>query len=56
MASQKVEPMPKGVSLSKVADMGTHQIRTRPVKDPGRGYKAPMNESSTHKSGSQGKH
>jgi hypothetical protein len=56
MGATKVEPMSKAVNPGKVADMGLQQVRMRPHKDLGRGYKAPMAESSTHKAGSQGKH
>ena len=52
----KTEPMPKAVNPGTVADIGIQQVRYRPHKDLGRGYKAPMASSSTHPSGSQGKH
>lgn len=55
-ASQKVEPTSKAVNVRKVANIGLQQIMTRPLKDAGRGYKAPMAKSSTHPRGTQGKH
>lgn len=55
--SMKVEPTSKAKNVSKVADMGILQVRTRPHKDLGRGFEAPAPVSDTrHKSGSQGKH
>jgi len=55
-AGRKVEPKSRAPNVKKIADMGIHQIRTRPYSNPGEGYKAPMAKSSTHKSGTQGKH
>lgn len=55
-ASRKVEPTPKAVNVRKVAAIGLQQVMTRPLKDAGRGYKAPMAQSSTHPRGTQGKH
>ena len=54
--SQKVEPKSKAVNPRVVADIGIHQIRTRPHKDLGRGFTAPAPvATTTHKSGSQRK-
>lgn len=54
--SRKIEPVSKAINPGAVADIGIRQIRMRPHKDLGRGYKAPMTSSSNHKSGSQGRH
>ena len=56
MYEPKTEPIPKAKNVGKVADIGLAVVRTRPHADAGRGYKAPMIASCTHKSGSQGKH
>lgn len=56
IAGGKVEPRPKAINPSKVAGIGLQEVRMRPHRDLGRGYKAPMNKSSTHKGGTQGKH
>lgn len=54
--SRKIEPRSKAINPGKVADIGLQQVRLRPHKDLGRGYKAPMAGASNHRSGSQGKH
>ena len=57
VAATKVEPKSKAINVRKVADIGIQQVRTRPYKDMGEGFKAPAPRSTTHsKSGSQGKH
>lgn len=57
-SGQKVEPKPKAVSVGAVSQIGNAYIYTR--QPPGlfksNGFKAPMGPSSSHKSGSQGKH
>ena len=54
--STKVEPRSKAKNVSKVADMGIQQVRTRPHTDLGRGFMAPAPVSQkTHKAGSQRK-
>ena len=56
IGSRKIEPVSKAKNPGKVADLGMAVVRTRPHRDLGRGYKAPMASESNHKSGSQGKH
>jgi hypothetical protein len=53
----KREPISHSVDPCAAADIGIQQVYTtsKPLYD-GRGYKAPINESTTHHSGSQGKH
>lgn len=56
---QKREPISKAVNVSTVAEMGAHQVHcdgTSQELYSGRGYEAPMAGTSTHRSGSQGKH
>lgn len=55
-AGAKVEPKSRAPSLDRVANMGLQVVRTRQPAGAGPGYKAPMAGSSTHKSGSQGRH
>lgn len=54
----KVEPMPHAINPRGVAAIGIKQVYTNgaPSLMSGRGYKAPAIESTTHKSGTQGKH
>ena len=54
--SRKIEPRSKAINPGDVADIGIQQVRYRPHKDLGRGYKAPMASPSNHPRGSQGKH
>jgi hypothetical protein len=54
--SRKIEPISKAINPGTVADIGLQQVRMRPHKDLGRGYKAPMASASNHPCGSQGKH
>jgi hypothetical protein len=59
MASgQKHEPKSAAVSVDRAANIGLQQVRTRQPAPmfKSEGYKAPMAASSSHKSGSQGKH
>lgn len=55
----KTEPNSKAVNVSTVAEMGAHQVHCDGTSQPlyeGRGYEAPKTSTSTHRSGSQGKH
>ena len=53
----KVEPRSTGVNPGAVGNIGIQNVRTNSQQMyTGRGYQAPMAGSSTHKSGSQGKH
>lgn len=55
--STKVEPVSKAKNVAKVANIGTHVVRTRDYTDHGRGFTAPPPKATTaHKTGSQGKH
>jgi hypothetical protein len=57
MASTKVEPRSQAVNPEAAAEIGrqvTH-VRSVPMYE-GRGLQAPMVGSTSHKSGSQGKH
>lgn len=56
-SGQKREPNAHAVSECAVADIGIQQVYTRsePLYE-GRGFEAPKAGSSTHRSGSQGKH
>lgn len=59
MASgQKHEPRAQAVSVDRAANIGLKQVRTTAPSPmfKSQGYKAPMNGSSNHPSGSQGKH
>ena len=57
VSRSKQEPKAHAIGRAAVADLGTIQQRTRSVQlYEGRGYEAPMNGCSRHKSGSQGKH
>ena len=57
MAGQpKREPISKSVDPGAVSDLGgEHRVTSKELYE-GRGYEAPKNQSSTHNSGSQGKH
>ena len=55
----KMEPIPKAQNPAAVAQLGIAQPDKAGVMAPrtdGVGYKAPMNSSSIHKSGTQGRH
>jgi hypothetical protein len=54
---QKREPISHGVNPCAVAEIGIQQVYTRsePLYE-GRGIEAPMAGTTTHRSGSQGKH
>jgi len=53
----KQEPKPRAVNTAAVSELGVHQVRTRQISMyEGKGFKAPAIQSSTHRSGSQGKH
>jgi hypothetical protein len=56
-SSTKVEPKSKAVNPEAVADIGLQKVRYKstPMYE-GRGLKAPMVGTSSHKCGSQGKH
>lgn len=55
--SRKIEPRPMAINPAAVADIGLQQVRHVPQPmHEGRGYKAPMNGSSNHPRGTQGKH
>lgn len=57
MGSTKVEPTSRAVSPGAVSRMGIHPSPAKP--EPlyeGRGLKAPMVSTATHKGGSQGKY
>lgn len=53
----KVEPQSTGVNPGAVGNIGIQSVhvKSQPMYQ-GRGLQAPMVGSSTHKSGSQGKH
>jgi hypothetical protein len=54
---RKVEPSPKAVNVSAVAEIGVHQYRHNSINlYEGRGLKAPMAGTTVHHCGSQGKH
>lgn len=53
----KQEPKPRVVNPAAVSEIGIHQVRCKSVSMyEGKGFKAPAIQSSTHRSGSQGKH
>jgi hypothetical protein len=53
----KVEPKSQGINPEYAAEIGRQTIHTRPVPvTEGRGIMAPKAASTTHRSGSQGKH
>lgn len=53
----KTEPVSKAVNPAYAADIGIQEMRTRPLPMyEGRGLKAPMQSTTTHKSGSQGEY
>lgn len=55
--STKSEPMSRGVNPAAVAEMGIHEVRTRPIQMyEGRGLEAPKAKCTIHESGSQGRH
>lgn len=56
MSTGKVEPKSKAKNPGKVSSIGLQQLRTRPYKNLGEGYKAPIAASTSHKRGTQGKH
>lgn len=55
--SQKREPISHAVSPAAVSEIGVHQVRTTslPLYE-GRGLQAPMQGTTIHQNGSQGKH
>ena len=57
-ASQKREPISKGVNPGGVDQLGNHVGVARAVTPIflGPGYKAPMAGTTVHKAGSQGRH
>ena len=56
-ASQKREPIAHAVNPAAVAEIGVHQIcgTSLPLYE-GRGLEAPMQGTTNHPTGSQGKH
>lgn len=58
MGSTKTEPVSRAVSPGAVSRIGTAQsTQTKPEQMyEGRGLKAPMVSTTSHKAGSQGKH
>lgn len=58
MGSTKMEPRPRAIAPKVAGSIGQQKIghSNVPQDATGRGYKAPMASSSTHKSGSQGRH
>lgn len=56
-ASQKREPIAHAVSPAAVSEIGIHQIRHTSVPlYQGRGLEAPMQGTTIHHTGSQGRH
>lgn len=57
IASTKVEPKSNAVNPAAVAEIGVHQVRSTslPLYE-GRGLEAPMQGTTVHHSGSQGRH
>ena len=56
-SGRKVEPTSRGVNPAAVAELGIHEVRTTSVPlYSGRGIEAPKASTTTHPSGSQGKH
>lgn len=57
-SGQKREPISRAISPAAVSEIGIKQVHTGPAPSlvEGRGYKAPLGTSSTHKCGSQGRH
>lgn len=55
-SAMKVEPKSRSPNIEKVAGMGLQVVRTKPYGGDGRGFKAPMNKSTSHKGGSQGRY
>ena len=57
MGSTKREPIAHKVNIATVSEIGNAQVRgtSTPLYE-GRGLEAPMNGSTTHASGSQGKY
>lgn len=56
-ASTKLEPIAHAVSPAAVSEIGIHQVRSTslPLYE-GRGLEAPMQGTTIHHCGSQGKH
>jgi len=56
-SGQKREPIAHAVNPAAVSEIGVHQIRgtSLPLYE-GRGLEAPMQGTTTHPTGSQGKH
>lgn len=57
-ADYKTEPKAKAMSVPAVGALGISKVYVKPIPTlhAGRGYNAPGIDSSTHPSGSQGKH
>lgn len=57
MGSTKREPIAHAVSVPAVSEIGVHQVRhtSIPIYE-GRGLEAPMQGTTSHPTGSQGKH
>jgi hypothetical protein len=57
MGSTKREPIAHAVNPAAVSEIGVHQVRATslPLYE-GRGLEAPMQATTVHESGSQGKH
>jgi hypothetical protein len=57
MSSTKREPISHKVNVAAVAEQGIHTVRhTQVPMYAGRGLEAPMQGTSNHPTGSQGKH
>lgn len=57
VASTKREPIAHKVNIAAVAEEGIHQVReTSILLYAGRGLEAPMQGTTIHNTGSQGKH
>lgn len=58
MRGEKTDPEPNAVSPAAVSEIGVHQVRngSGPQLYSGRGFEAPLGESTTYEHGSQGKH
>lgn len=56
-SAQKREPIAHAVSPGAVSEIGIHQVRSASVPlYQGRGLEAPMQGTTSHPTGSQGKH
>lgn len=52
----KREPTSRAVNVAAVEDIGIHQVERSQPLYAGRGFEAPKINSTTHNTGSQGKH